>query len=760
MKRLLPALAALASLAQAHALDGAELNAMLDESILMWEHAVPWTSLGTAPSLGALDPEPAMKAVIAEIRSKGRYDEFDYLFDFYDQQVRGGRIAVREIEAPTPTPGFWPARLGGSGRAIVISSADLRALEDDPALYRSSFLRALAAIYYVDREPVLTARYRSRNVVNEFCAFMSALWVEALYLGEILEGLPPGDAAPDYRPIILESLFYDNLASASRALMLVDMDYTYYFVRILRAVDSEKKALDFLEEARAIPPGAGEALKAGLYGPNPSAGTLTKAFMARSYVMMAPWFLLSFRSAGYDRVKRVAQAMDRYYASTLDLAVPYRLFDFELFSDYLSTLSAYRLRLPEEGSPSARSPLPQAAADALAEIPGAARQEWYCYCEQDSPFGFRGLLPLDEESALARSAFRFSWDEGGRLLAVEHYKLGRLRGASELLWAARVSVEYGESGSVWRWENAHGAVIANEYGWAMYGKTEEGGDSILRFYARDGRRVQDRSGAWQVRETTLGNSGYRLRYEDYLGRAWNGPMGYSIDERVFGEGSLERSLFDADGKPVRARHTGVHRIVRTATAGDGGHADGSAIGPVIIHEYRYYDELGDSAAYMGAQEMTRETIRPDMNIMEACFADGRPSMVPLGYQRMETVFSHGVAISQRYLDDEGGAVSIELGYHSMQAVIDGRGEPVETRYLDEEGNPAVNGQGIHLTLYRYTEQGILEEVAFYGPDGKAVNDETGAARIRWHIGPDGEVEATDVWDADGKLLTPDAPGAA
>jgi hypothetical protein len=55
-------------------------------------------------------------------------------------------------------------------------------------------------------------------------------------------------------------------------------------------------------------------------------------------------------------------------------------------------------------------------------------------------------------------------------------------------------------------------------------------------------------------------------------------------------------------------------------------------------------------------------------------------------------------------------------------------------------------------VHEYDERGGLLEVSFYGEDGALAADYTGAARIRWSIGPDGVSDGVTVWDVHGSLL--------
>jgi len=84
--------------------------------------------------------------------------------------------------------------------------------------------------------------------------------------------------------------------------------------------------------------------------------------------------------------------------------------------------------------------------------------------------------------------------------------------------------------------------------------------------------------------------------------------------------------------------------------------------------------------------------------------------------------------------------------------LDGSGDIVEVSFFGPYGEAVSCADGFHRRAHEYDEYGGLLEVSFYGEGGGPAADVTGAARIRWSIGPDGASDGVTAWDLHGSLL--------
>lgn len=727
----------------------AVLDSLTAAGARIWEGCSQYVRLGKAPSGSTIDPGAALRRLASDFSSAGRYDEFGYLIEYVERSVASGRLAISAVDDVPPLPGFWPARVGAAKRAIVVNADELAGLSPDDAIYRSSFLRAAAALYYADASPAVPGVHSGRNAAAELVAVMSGMYVESIYLLEVLRLAEPEGASADYIDLLLGSAVYDNLRGAASALFRVDLDYAYDAINAATKPASARGLADYLERAARELFELEVIVSTASLRASPGREDLEPAGKARAALIALPWAAREASRGRYGSDPSVRRALAGMVEALSSMASAYEPLDPIAMEDTRRFLNDLRFRAPDPLAPDVGEPLPDyAEPDGSAEpsspavFPGASGERWYRLCLYDNPYEPVGELPIDLEEALLGAAYRFSYDAEGGLLAIEHFVYGRLRPSDLLQWAARIRRGRDETGSWSVWESSYGYPIMNEAGYAMRRDSRTRSGLSLSFYAPDGRRVPDCSNSWIVGIEPR-NGGYDLAYRTADGRPWSGYYGYALDARRFGpDGEETRSHFDELGRPAKTLSLGFHRSVTVEERRDG----------AIVVDMAFQDEHGEPAATFEGYYRQRVRLDDAGRTYELSDARGEPMTSSLGWAVERISWDRGLPVSLSFHAPGGEAVTSMEGFHEARYELSPDGSIVGLSFYGTEGEPVSSYEGYHRRIGEYDDKGALVGVEFLSVDGSPAADRSGASRIRWYLGADGSVESARVWDANGALI--------
>lgn len=743
----------------ASALDYRRLDSLAAEGARLWECSSPYARLGRAEAVSTINPSGVLRRIASDFSSAGRYDEFAYLVEYVEKRSEAGLLEVRVVRDLPPTPGFWPARLDGSRRAIVIGEADAATLSPDDGLYKSSFLRAAASLYYVDVQPAIYMAYRGRNAASELAGFMSGLYVESIYLLDVLRVSEASGPHADYLSLLLASASNDELRTIASELFKVDLRMAYDAIQAANKETSRKDVARFLKEASRFVEALRDDVRSMTLRASPDQSDYARAEMARTAVMIMPWTIKAVaRYAQERRDPSLDEALAGLLAGLSRLAEDYARADPLLMARSVEGLNGYRFRPADPGAPEDADarPLPAGYAPGGAPpeaFPGSAGSAWFRYCVSENPYALEGRCPMTAGEALASSGYRFSYAADGGVAAIEYFVLGRLRSSGDLDYAARLRRGRDARGEWLAWENAYGTVIGNEDGVAYARVDREGGRSSITFFAADGRRARDGSGAWTVELAARGggkaeaygeaSGDYDIVYRDAGGSPYAGHFGYAKDQRRKGpDGALDRRHFDEGGRPALSLTLGYHRsVIRESVTADG-----------MVVEVSYLDEEGEPAPVLGGQYGERMSSLPGSELYELLGRDGEPFDSDLGWAVQRLALERGQPSRAAFFASDGSPAATEDGYHAASYGQDERGDVTTISFAGEDGEPVASRGGFHRIVRELDERGLLVELRYEDAAGRPVNSVTGEARIRWEMDEGGVVTDVRVWDANGSLL--------
>jgi len=722
------------------------LTPAVTEALALWDTVSLYGRLGQAELVSELDPLPLIGSLSSRFARVGRYKEFEYLFEFLGKAQAAGKLSMRVVDARPPLPGFWPAQLEDGSLAILLSKEDEVSLSRTSPLFASSFLRAAAMLYYAKAQPVMELSYRNRNAPAELTALMSGFLVESIYLREIARVTPGALPAPQeaYVGSLLASAAQDNLYGLAQALFAVRLDLVYEALRFMKSSPRAAEAARFVGEAAGLADELAASSEAALTRPSKSVLDQELGARARGMLLCLPWVAIALLEGPAGRDPGALEAFQRLSASLRRLARAYGPLDIDV-------MEARRRRLNEQAfiapDPSAPRPLERLApGSGLAAFPGSVRADWFFLCDPFEGFLYKGLLPLEPEAALAGAAYRFSYDAEDRLVAIEYFIRGALRDSGSLDWAARVRYSYDGPSLRLDWENASGAPIFCEAGYATLTRAsvplEKGGGEEYRFYAPDRRRVHHRSEAWSVLSRTS-QSVRETVYRDSAGRGLAGASGYAIVRVTSLEDGWSRTQYlGEDGKPARSAFNGCYgQTLRTLEAGGN-----------VISESAYMD--ADGRPMRSRQGTVGERLKESLEAgsIERLGSSGGPSDEYLGWATARTSRAGGLVQVITFWKADGSPASIRGAYAECRYRYDEAGNVESTAYFDAEGKPTLYEGLYHERLGSYDARGVLVELSFVGIDGAAATDESGASRIRWTVGEDGENLDVTAWDVHGAIM--------
>lgn len=750
MRRILICIMLASAVAGAAALNERALQESLIESSRLWDAAVPYLRLGSERSSGAYDPTAALRALAAELNAAGRYAEFKYLFDYAAAQAASGKLSYRIITNRGTSPGFWPAR-DGERRAVVVNGADLTWLRAEPALERSSLLRSLATLYYADQAPTFDLAYQGRNVINEFSAFMTGIWVESIYLLEVARLRGPSGPAAGYYDLILSSAQADNLSGAAYPLFGLDMHLAYELIGRMRAIRDHEQAKAAMAALRGLAEAYVEEARRVSQGQAPGPALLRRALGARTVLAIMPWAQL-FLYLNLPRDDRAAQdGLEALLAELRRLSEAYRYADVEFLTDRQRGLNAIAL-WPADAPDAVRRLSAQDAAPAPFPHP-AAGERWYRAMLVDEAFGYKPELPISARDASKGMAYRVALDADGETLAIECYVNGKPRSQGTLRWAARVRAVRNGALTYWLYENQLGLPAQNELGWAILaenrapagtGRSGVGPAAEYLFYGEDGRRVQDASGAWSVAASIEAGGVRAYSFLDYGGKPFGAFLGFAVDRRSErSDGIKERRLYDERGMRALSRSGGYHYSSASEERGPEG----------LTIRYAYFG-LGDQAALMQGGHASETYVLGHKEAAGAYFGlDGEPTEGRRGHASFKQGFRDGLVTSLAFFGADGAPAVSPEGFSVLAVTLDEAGDTKATAFFGPDGQPVASAEGFHRRESDYDERGFLTELRFYGVDGKPAAEAAGAARIRWSLDEQGRPYRTEAWDAAGTLLS-------
>lgn len=750
MRRILICIILAAAASGAAALDERALQESLTESARLWDAAVPYLRLGSERASEAYDPTAALRALAAELNAAGRYAEFKYLFDYAAAQSAAGKLSYRIITNRGTSPGFWPAR-DGERRAVVVNGSDLAWLRAEPALERSSLLRSLATLYYADQAPTFDLAYQGRNVINEFSAFMTGVWVESIYLLEVVRLRGPSGPAAGYYDLILGSAQADNLSGAAFPLFGLDMNLAYELIGRMRAIRDHEQAKAAMAALRGLAEAYVEEARRVSQGHSPGQALLRRALGARTVLAIMPWAQL-FLYVNLPKEDRAAQdGLEALLAELRRLSEAYRYADVEFLTDRQRGLNA--LALWPADAPEALRKLAAGEGEPVPFPHPAVGERWYRAMLLGEAFGYKPELPIPAEAAAEGMAYRVALDAAGETVAIECYVNGKPRSHGALRWAARVRAVRDGSRTYWLYENQLGLPSQNELGWAILaedrsaaGKSQAGLGRIAeyRFYGEDGRRVQDASGAWSVTASLEAGGVRAYSFLDYGGKPYGAVLGFAVDKRSErADGIKERRLYDERGLRALSRGGGYHYSTSTEERGPEG----------LKMRYAYFG-LGDQAVLMQGGHASETYALGFDEAGGAYFGlDGELTEGRRGHASFKQGFKDGLVTSLAFFGADGAPAGSPEGFSLFTVKLNESGDATATAYFGPDGRPVASAEGFHRRESEYDDKGFLIEVRFYGTDGKPSAEAAGAARIRWSLDERGRPYRTEAWDAAGALLS-------
>ena len=726
-----------------HSLDVNAITAALQTSLDLWDRVVPWVRLGAVPVKQDLDPQSVLTALRMDLQKANRYTEFKYLFDFIENKISDGTLVFRVIDEQPPLPGYWPAYISDTLKAVIICHRDLRSTETESAILNGSLLRTIGMLYYFEHSGCPPVYINGRNPLYEFAAFMTGNHLESIYLKDIVNFNSNSEVKTDWPRWLLESAEITNLSEIARRVYGIDMGYAYYFLHKLSELSSTNKVIEILNVMGDMPSGFIEKINQDRYSMyDLSQQSLNNGILARSNLIFTPWILITlnfFVPASNTDFQNCAKAiLDQY--NTLKKSCSY--LESLVLSErqrYLNSLSfrSYDIDVPLLGEK------PKTGKNLEPEkLSGTATISWYRECVEYGFFEYRGYLPISNAEARKTSAFRFSYDAQGKIIGIEHFYMGHLRRTEDLNGAARITIYRMGNNELWRWENQNGVLINNDNGFAFINSTITDDYQEYQFYSSNDNRVYHEMGVWSIKKYKL-KDGYFYCFLDQAGKSMLNYYGYAFVGYTQNGKYEQIRFYGLDMKPVISNLLGIHGIIITHTKTLLMHVEEKAFIDTNQNICKVYDDYWSS----------RRIITKDSIVFNILDTEGQPALSKFGFSSMKCVLENGLIVSDSFYNVHEKAENNLMGFHKRTYVYDMYGNLVEDAYFDSQHNPCLGIDGIHHRMMKYDKNGYLEEVFFYNTNGNPMGDFTGAARIRWYRDEFENIIDIDAWDEQGLKMT-------
>lgn len=721
------------------ALDISSIEKDLQKSLDVWDLSAPWVRMGKAPVMEEIDPGEILMSIREDLARKSRLEEFSYLFDMYNRMNKSGLLTIGVIEDIPPTPGFWPVRREGQRRGIVINSRDRELLQADPDLYRSSFLRALAVIYYENNGAPLNSRFRQRNFLVEVAAFMTGFHVESIYLSEILDIHYSKGPASGYYELLLRSARENDLRELAFVLFGVDLNYVYSVINNLRGLKDIQYTGNLLQYYDSIPDSILYDASRLSFLPEPNLGLLDKGIFIRSVVLAVPWLFLDLHGKIPETCLGLRETMDKAFAQYAPVLYAYRYGDVPVLKQQILNLNMIFFRPPEQDVVEILTKEANRTDTTPQQI------DWYYYYGEKSLFQPDLRLRMAPERVERNAAYGVVYTNNNQVDSI----LYRIQGVPEddvfLDGAATIQFRRDGSRELRFWKNEYGTIENNRRGYAvMIGDRDEDGTGIMwRFYDRKGHRVRDCSGAWQIRIQDCIGEKQDIVFLDAAGRELLTVYGFARERRIaVSKKETHRLLFDCDGAPVVGVGSDYHfsKTVENRT-------DDS-----IVLEYYYYDTARQPVSVPGQAPREIFTATRTQTESRLLDAEGNPMLCSAGFAVQTCEYRNGLLTELYFSNTAGEPAYVIDGFSSVEYEYNSNGRIQSYSFFDIYGNPVKSSSGFHKKTFKMEPFGYVREIQHLDIDGSPAQDERQTFRVRIYLDEQGLFDHAEVWDARGNLL--------
>ena len=387
-------------------------------------------------------------------------------------------------------------------------------------------------------------------------------------------------------------------------------------------------------------------------------------------------------------------------------------------------------------------------------VSASGGEAWYRSLDIDAYENLVGRYPVDSDEAESINAYRFLFDDAGRVKSVEYRKTGRAL-ADPRFGVHRIEITYEESFIHRRFTDDRGVPMPDDSGvWAQRLSLDDSGHVIGVFhYDRFGNVIPNRDGVshrlWELDkfgrrsvERYFAASGARIAD----GRGVS-ELHYRWDEahRLVGLG-----YFDPEGAPVEAVGEGVHAYRwRRGAYGD------------ALREERF-DRFGApvlAADGSAAVEWDREPrglamVERRLGLRNEALADVEGAAV-YRYAYDDA----GNLVGQTHFDDKDRPTADIAGVVTYSWIHHEQGNELEQLNLDGEGKLTEDEAGMASYRWEYDTRGLMVSSQSFGIDDNPKPDMWGISRYRYVYDESRNlVEASSF--ADWEILTADASGVA
>jgi len=407
--------------------------------------------------------------------------------------------------------------------------------------------------------------------------------------------------------------------------------------------------------------------------------------------------------------------------------------------------------------------------------PLAAETLYYEKVGLDGASRFVGRYPVDARALAATDAYALTLDKTGRLAEVAYYRRGRNM-PDPVFGAAKVRITQEGEFEVRTRLNSRGLPVAadgiarerlkrnpegvytNLFQYDLAGNLQADEAGIAAYLwvpdaqgqrkrsvrlGKDGTRVPDRNGVWEV-AFTYDADGNRTEaaFLDATGRPADGANGVGRYKWVF----------DADGNPVAETH--FDQAGRPC-------ADLDGIGRITwtydprgrVLDQAFWDASGRPVPDRLGVARYRKSYDDQLHLVRTqnLAADGQLTLDDRGVALVREVWydqtnerevrTYGLALNPYY---DGLAVDQKAGEERYLLKDDDRGIAVTRSTYDADGNevecktwsqdfelvpdPAT---GVAVTKRQFNDQGFPTQESYFGLGGRAVENRDGLASVRW-----------------------------
>jgi len=723
-----------------HAFDTNELLSLLNDSYQTWElsaHLSPSLPDGT---FQPIDATPIVTRVDEDLKVQAGAD-FRYLIEMARSAFSKQQLVLFSTTFRPVLPGINAMVTNTGNWFLIVNETEYTKAGPESPLIRASFLRAVATIYYALQPSSLSLTFGKRNVANEFLGLMSGLWVEALFKRNLMGLTTDKWDNDEWNHFLLASDQSDRLGSVASTMFGLRMESMYQMVQNAKVAVTPTDTLSMLEGIS----GYSDQLEHGLsVYMNTIANSLTgdnTIINARTMLVFGPWVVLRLACNPAAADPAVDAALTTLTAKLKALSLRFHRVQFYGYSQVIQARNAIKTTSPDSACPVQTS---LSLATASTSLENTKKELWFSRLYFFDTFSIVGFVPLSREEALATAAYRLSYDDRDRLTGVDFFLRGQLRYGDDLSCAS-LRFSYQENKTLVACFNQFGKPATAEYAWQTCIQEQQNSAFKRSFYAPDGRRVPDFSGAWTVLIQNFDSVTQEFTLLDSCAVPVvlaNGFSGYRFAKAD--KTTINLQFLDLNKNPVPRESDGVSVVNTTIQL--------EALNAVVTT--RFFDTKGLPMATRNSEFVDRETFYPDHYTKESFDAKGVPFLNNYGYAKSVAWFDKGVLRDLYCYGVQSEPVLCNDGYFHVAFELKERMEPLAARALDTAEKPIEDIFGVHCRETDYNTYGQMVEIRNFDRNKRPVDCLDGYARMRWSFDTDGAATIMGVWNADGVSLTP------